>query len=401
MKRRAISPIRTLLIMSGKPFVTINRFVANIGGALVVLFGVATSLATLLGQEASQPATSLNSPLGTIVATQTFSPEPAVPLAPIEMTIRVEKPNQYEVLPNDLDGDYGDFFCEFLDDEVDVLNNERNVCVRRWKLYPNKQSDSARLPPIPIKLANKNSTEKPIVLLVRAKTIVIPRESSNLEPSAIKYYLTPIKRVSPVKIGILLLLALMILLIASWKRIRKKRLVKFSNEVQETSFERAIRELDALKASNVYLENTPEFYAEIDDIFRRYLSGEFQLNAVEMTSREIVAAVDSSTPKSFQTAQESVNSERISDGAETSEMINATIINVLKTPKIEELLANVLTKLDRVKFAKIPTTFGDAQELYSTIRMLVEQTSSMKEAKLKAIENSAQTAGNANVDTAS
>ena len=67
----------------------------------------------------------------------------------------------------------------------------------------------------------------------------------------------------------------------------------------ELPYDKAIRKLDELKNSRSYLENEPGFYIEDDAILREFLAAVFSLNALEMTTQELVKKIDSDEAPSF------------------------------------------------------------------------------------------------------
>lgn len=379
---------------------------------LIVISGMLFNSGTLRGEDSAKSTVSIDASFGAIVATRSFFPDPIRSLEPIEMTVAVEKPFQYQIAQNDLLGDYGDFFCEFLGDEEGNVNGERNTLTRRWKLYPRNQSDAAKLPPIPIRLELKTQAtdNKPVVIVIPATTLSNPPEKSNVNLSDVHYDLSPIPRPIFFKVLLTFLLLLVVLaivwrkrafflalinrlavLVAFWRGKPQLKGGLFSRYIGESPFARAIRELDQLKTSEVYLENKPVFYSAIDDILRRYLLGEFQINASEMTSNEIISTINASpssegvsAPHSFSSNPEA--NEETRPVVLSPDEMKSFLIDVLKKDAFCDRLSNALNKLDLAKFAKISTTFNDASDLYSSIRLFIEQASSQKEMKLKALD---------------
>lgn len=64
----------------------------------------------------------------------------------------------------------------------------------------------------------------------------------------------------------------------------------------ELPYDKAIRKLDRLKNSRSYLENEPGFYIEDDAILREFLAAVFLLNALEMTTQELVKSTRTKRP---------------------------------------------------------------------------------------------------------
>lgn len=102
----------------------------------------------------------------------------------------------------------------------------------------------------------------------------------------------------PIIFGILLVLLLAALAWYVIKRMREKRsLIPFKKpEPQLPPHEQAIKELDAIKASKIWQQGrNKEYYTMITDTLRRYIVGRFGINAMEMTSAEILEMIQRNT----------------------------------------------------------------------------------------------------------
>lgn len=102
----------------------------------------------------------------------------------------------------------------------------------------------------------------------------------------------------PIIFGILLVLLLAAVAWYVIKRMREKRsLIPFKKpEPQLPPHEQAIKELDAIKASKIWQQGrNKEYYTMITDTLRRYIVGRFGINAMEMTSAEILEMIQRNT----------------------------------------------------------------------------------------------------------
>ena len=102
----------------------------------------------------------------------------------------------------------------------------------------------------------------------------------------------------PIIFGILLALALAALAWYIFKRMREKRsLIPFKKpELQLPPHEQAIKELDEIKAMKIWQQGrNKEYYTMITDTLRRYIVGRFGINAMEMTSAEILEMIHKNT----------------------------------------------------------------------------------------------------------
>lgn len=136
-----------------------------------------------------------------------------------------------------------------------------------------------------------------------------------------------------------ILLCLVCLALWLWKRYRDKGHI-LPKKPEPTPFEVAYAGLLALKEKKLW-ENgmEKEYFTEMTDILRTYLYGRFGINAMEMTSRQILAALSSN--------------KEIKD----------------KKPMIRQ----ILDMADFVKFAKVrPLPADNIQSLENAIKFVVE-----------------------------
>ncbi len=94
-------------------------------------------------------------------------------------------------------------------------------------------------------------------------------------------------------LGVLLLIALMGLIIFLILR-KKKKGYFFTPPQVVPPHVRAIKELDALKSDKIWQQGREkEYYTRITDILRRYMHERYKINAMEMTSGEILNEIQS------------------------------------------------------------------------------------------------------------
>lgn len=102
----------------------------------------------------------------------------------------------------------------------------------------------------------------------------------------------------PIIIGILLVLLLAVLAWYVWKRMReRKSLIPFKKEEPKLPpHEQAIKELDEIKQQKLWQQGqSKEYYTLITETLRRYIVGRFGINAMEMTSGEILELIKQTT----------------------------------------------------------------------------------------------------------
>ena len=95
----------------------------------------------------------------------------------------------------------------------------------------------------------------------------------------------------PILLGILLILLLAAAAWYGWKRWKEqKSLMPFKKEEPKLPpHEQAIKELDAIREQKLWQQGLSKaYYTQITETLRRYIDGRFGINAMEMTSGEIL-----------------------------------------------------------------------------------------------------------------
>ncbi len=95
----------------------------------------------------------------------------------------------------------------------------------------------------------------------------------------------------PILLGILLVLLLAAAAWYGWKRWKEqKSLIPFKKEEPKLPpHEQAIKELDAIREQKLWQQGLSKaYYTQITETLRRYIDGRFGINAMEMTSGEIL-----------------------------------------------------------------------------------------------------------------
>lgn len=95
----------------------------------------------------------------------------------------------------------------------------------------------------------------------------------------------------PILLGIMLVLLLAAVTWYGWKRWKEqKSLIPFKKEGPKLPpHEQAIKELDAIKEQKLWQQGLNKaYYTQITETLRRYIDGRFGINAMEMTSGEIL-----------------------------------------------------------------------------------------------------------------
>jgi hypothetical protein len=98
--------------------------------------------------------------------------------------------------------------------------------------------------------------------------------------------------------GILMIIGLGIWI---YLRFRKNRPLFTPKKIIEPPHIIALRQLDILRSEKLWQNNQVKlYYTRLTDILRQYISGRFGINAMEMTSEEILSALDSELNKDME-----------------------------------------------------------------------------------------------------
>ena len=97
---------------------------------------------------------------------------------------------------------------------------------------------------------------------------------------------------SGIGLAIILIIAIIVLLLMRFVFKKKVRILPEEPEVILPAHVVALEKLEQIKTEKIWLQGQiKQFYTELTDVIREYLSGAYGINAMEMTTDEIVALV--------------------------------------------------------------------------------------------------------------
>lgn len=245
-------------------------------------------------------------------------------------------------------------------DSTTVIADGRRRVTYKYTVQP-FDPGTLTLPPVKVYMEGASDTARSNVLTLK----VLPVEIDST------FTLNPMEPVVSARtkwydyipdVGLWILLGIVILALGAglWLMLRKRREVEeVRRATPKPPYELAMERFDALRGRQL-IENghEKEFYTELVDIVRQYLAGRFGINAMEMTSTQIVKALRSN-PETRTTADE---------------------------------MRAVLSMADFVKFAKVRPLPDDNIRAYNRARDFVEQTKPAPEPEAPADGTSAPTA---------
>lgn len=306
------------------------------------------------------------------VTLKAFTSSQPSSLNPFVLTLEFRIPEDLHPEANDIPNVYGDFYLESLPDVLENADDTTKRFVRAWNAYPGKRG-KITLPPIPITFNQKDGKHE-LTAIVNSVTFNIPEvDQVNSNISAIVADHSPIPTFPTVLCLCLVTICLIIALMFLYFRSKAQNVETLRKEVdQEDAFIKAIRKLNELKASKIYLENQEEFYTEIAAIVREYLSVRFSLKAEESTTSEILSIIDSYHIYPIPNFPTEITPSPEVDPERLTKIRKNAAIETLQSTEIRKKLESALQFVDLVKFANRPTTFNDASAIFKQVEDFVE-----------------------------
>ena len=178
-----------------------------------------------------------------------------------------------------------------------IIENDRLV-IKQDLLITSFDSSLYLLPPVMVVDGSDTIASNQVALKVSTVPVNVDKPEEFFDIKNIWNPPFVLSDYYPIIFGILLALALAALAWYIFKHMREKRsLIPFKKpEPQLPPHEQAIKELDEIKAMKIWQQGrNKEYYTMITDTLRRYIVGRFGINAMEMTSAEILDMIHKNT----------------------------------------------------------------------------------------------------------
>lgn len=218
----------------------------------------------------------------------------------VKLHLQVEYPADLKLLfpiLNDSVGESVEVVERLPLDSVDLGNNRKSM----FQDYIVTSFDTGQhvIPPVYFKFNYNDLSDSVKSNPVTLHVFTIPKIDSLMNamkgPIDIKPpYEAPVtfKEVAPWIMGILLGLGILFLI---WYAIKRKRenkpLFNLPHKPKEPAHVIALRHLDQIKEEKIWQQGrTKEFYSEVTDTLREYIDNRFEINAMELTTDEIISA---------------------------------------------------------------------------------------------------------------
>ncbi|MAE69137.1 MAG: hypothetical protein CME06_01565 [Gemmatimonadetes bacterium] len=298
------------------------------------------------------------SPLPEPVATAVLDTSATLPGCPVRLSIGVQ--HQPGFVPDFPDPE-GDPFPGFSirgakRAEPEVMDNGQTISRIEYRLVSHLLDSTLVIPQLPIDLLPADSTARAGFALTDPLAVHIGSSISadELEAAELRPERPPVPIPPPVPWGRIALAAIAGALVAWllwrwWKRRRAKEApesVFASFEPPRPAHEIALEEIEALGASEIAREGPAKrFYTEACDILRRYFDGRFGVDAPDLTSEELIGALE----------QESLSG------------------------RVRSLVRNALREADLVKFARLDPAWSEWGGVLDRAREIVHSTTPVPE----------------------
>ncbi len=305
---------------------------------ITLQLGVLSTFARSTHSKESSSTTSQNvdTPLGLAQIGISYPAETSQDAAPFTFAIKIQKPTKLNLIPNDLNGQYGDFDFVFIAEKREQKNADSEIVTRVWNLYPAHEG-TLRIPPIP--LAFELSDKETLDVTIPAKELYVAPPQAKFSDDEVSFYLDPIltqNRVWIIVAVIVALIATSLIQKSVLSFLRRKRNVEtIPNLSQEPPFDRAIRLLMQLTSTISVETGARRFCADVDLIFRNYISSIYNLETQGKTTEEIVRSLQ----VLFEATPETSDNLSLKRSTQTEVLLEIT---------------TTLKELDLYKFARTP-----------------------------------------------
>ncbi len=219
----------------------------------------------------------------------------------LKLNLQLTKPANKQVLFPQLSDTITDKIEIIQEAPIDTVSNKNGIITLN-KQYTITSFDSGyyHIPPLAFTIVNKDSdtiTTNPLPLVVY--TVKVDTASHKIADIKAPYE-TPLtfnEFIHEFGLYILIAIAILALLILAYWYYRKTKkknaeLDKSPKKPREPAHIIALRKLDELKDKKLWQNNNvKEYYSELTDILREYLVYRYNIDAMEMTSSEILSAI--------------------------------------------------------------------------------------------------------------
>lgn len=247
-----------------------------------------TIIAVILGL-AAHPAFSQKLKLNTYLDTTTILIGDQ-----IQYTIELEQPENIKVVFPNLKDTLAPKIEILASEPADTSRQGTNLIIRKKYTITSFDSGYYTIPAFqfPFRLNNQNDTLTSRELNLKVNTLPVDTAKEIMDIKPVMN--TPFK-ISEIKHELILGLALAaILALIVWMIIRRKKDKPFfgPRKPQEPPHVIALREIDRLRSEQLWQNGQIKlYYTRLTDILRNYISGRYDINAMEMTTDEILFAL--------------------------------------------------------------------------------------------------------------
>lgn len=178
---------------------------------------------------------------------------------------------------------------------TDTSEVDGGLLLTKRYLITSYDSGSYVVPQIPVLFFNGSKVDTLLTQPLKLRVNTVAVDSTKIPLYGIKGNVKApytFQEIALAILSILLLVALIYGIYRYFKRSKDEPIFTFRKKVVEPAHVIALRELDQLKQRKLWQNGyVKEYYSELTDILRKYLEMRMEINAMEMTSFEILVAV--------------------------------------------------------------------------------------------------------------
>lgn len=210
----------------------------------------------------------------------------------VEVVVKEGKKVRFPILPDTLASGL-EVVAQFATDTSKADNS--NILLTKKYLLTSFDSGSYVIPQIPVLYFDGSKVDTLLTQPLNLKVNTVAVDSTKRPLYGIKANIKApytFAEIAIVVLVVLLLIAIIAGLIYYFRKTKNQPIFTFKKKVVEPAHVVAFRELEMLQHKKLWQNgHTKQYYSELTDILRKYLEDRMEINAMEMTSFEILASL--------------------------------------------------------------------------------------------------------------
>lgn len=186
--------------------------------------------------------------------------------------------------------------------DTNIINNGKRCVLTQKHVITSFEPSLYYIPPITVKVNGKEYKSKNLALKVNAVKIDTLHTDSIYGLKDVIYPQIEFKDIASSLISLLLLIISVVGFIFMLIRLINNKPIfhRIHHHQRIAPHKFAMMKIQKIKEENlIFSENSKEYYTQLTDILRQYMSERFGFNAMEMTSAEIIAQLEKNNNKEY------------------------------------------------------------------------------------------------------